>query len=65
MSLWADLRHAIRQAILLEDRVERLIVDVGKAEDRLVDHDRRLTRLETLVAFAFGRHLPADRQPES
>ena len=30
MSLWTDLRDAIRQAILLQERVERLIVDVGK-----------------------------------
>ena len=44
MSLWADLRDAIRKAILLEDRAERLIVDVGHAEERLIDHDRRLTR---------------------
>jgi hypothetical protein len=31
VSLWADLRDAIRKAILLEDRVERLITDVGNA----------------------------------
>lgn len=58
MSLWADLRDAIRKAILLEDRVERLIVDVGKAEERIMDHDRRLTRVETLIAFAASRRLP-------
>lgn len=58
MSLWADLRDAIRKAILLEDRVERLIVDVGKAEERLIEHDRRLTRVETLIAFAATRRLP-------
>jgi hypothetical protein len=58
VSLWADLRDAIRQAILLEDRVERLIVDVGKAEERLIEHDRRLTRIETLIALAASRQLP-------
>ena len=58
MSLWAELRDAIRKAILLEDRVERLIVDVGKAEERLIDHDRRLTRIETLIAFAASRQIP-------
>ena len=58
MSLWADLRDAIQKAILLEDRVERLIVDVGKAEERLIDHDGRLTRVETLIAFAANRQLP-------
>ena len=58
MSLWADLRDAIRKAILLEDRVERLIVDVGKADERLIDHDRRLTRVEALITSAASRQLP-------
>jgi hypothetical protein len=58
VSLWAVLREAIRKAILLEDRVERLIVDVVKAEERLLDHDRRLTRVETLIMFAASRQLP-------
>jgi hypothetical protein len=58
VSLWADLRDAIRKAILLEDRVERLIVDVREAEARIIDHDRRLIRIETLIAFAVGRQLP-------
>jgi hypothetical protein len=59
MSLWTDLRDAIRQAILLQERVERLIVDVGKTEDRLIDHDRRLTRIETMIAIAQSRRLPS------
>ena len=59
MSLWTDLRDAIRQAILLQERVERLIVDVGKTEDRLIDHDRRLTRIETMIALAQTRRLPS------
>jgi hypothetical protein len=52
MSLWSDLRGAIRQVVLIQERVERLIVDVDKAEDRLFDHDLRLTRLKTLVSVA-------------
>ncbi len=59
MSLWTDLRDAIRQAILLQERVERLIVDVGKTQDRLIDHDRRLTRIETMIAMAQNRRLPS------
>ena len=27
-------------------------------EERLVDHDRRLIRIETLIALAQGRRLP-------
>jgi hypothetical protein len=59
MSLWSDLRSAIRQMILVQERVERLIVDVEKNADRLLDHDRRLTRIETLIAAAQRRLPPA------
>jgi len=58
MSLWVDLRNAIRQVILVQERVERLIADVEKTEERLFDHDRRLTRIETLIAVVQHRQLP-------
>ena len=62
MSLWADLRNAIQQAILVQQRVECLIADVEKSEDRLFDHDRRITRIETLIAVSLdGRQLPPER----
>jgi hypothetical protein len=61
VSVWADLRDAIRTAMLLEDRVQRLIADVGKVEERLIDHDRRLTRIEALITFAASRQLSPDR----
>ena len=59
MSLWSDLRGAIRQAILVQDRVDRLIVEIEKVGDRLLEHDRRLTRIETLIAVARRRLPPA------
>ncbi|HXS80099.1 MAG TPA: hypothetical protein VN818_07425 [Gammaproteobacteria bacterium] len=57
MSLWSDLRGAIRQAILVQERVDRLIVEIEKVGNRLFDHDRRITRIETLIAVA-RRRLP-------
>jgi hypothetical protein len=57
MSLWSDLRGAIRQAVLVQERVDRLLADVEKIGDRLLDHDRRLTRIETLIAVARRRQL--------
>ena len=59
MSLWSDLRSAIRHMNRVQERVERLIVDVEKAGERLLDHDRRLTRLETLISVA-QRRLPPE-----
>jgi hypothetical protein len=58
MSAWSDLRRALRQAILVQERVDRLIVDVEKTADRLLDHDRRLTQIETSIALARRRQLP-------
>ena len=58
MSVWSDLRRALRQAILVQERVDRLIVDVEKTADRLLDHDRRLTHIETSIALARRRQLP-------
>jgi hypothetical protein len=57
MSLWTELRSAIRQVVLIQERVERLIVNVDKAEERLFDHDLRLTRIETLFSVAQHRQL--------
>jgi hypothetical protein len=39
----------------MQERVERLIADVEKTEDRLFDQDRRLTRIETLIAVVQAR----------
>ena len=58
MSLWSDLRGAIRQATLVQQRVERLIVELEKVGDRLLDHERRLTRIETMITLARRRQPP-------
>jgi hypothetical protein len=59
MSLWADLRSAIRHVVLVQERVERLMADVAKNEDQLVNHERRLIRIETLIAVVQQRQLPS------
>jgi hypothetical protein len=58
MSVWSDLRKAIRRATLMQQRVDRLIVEVDKIGDRLLDHDRRLTHIETSIAVARRRQPP-------
>jgi hypothetical protein len=55
MSLWAELRAAIRQVVLVQERVERLVADVEGAEGRLFDHEQRLVRIETLIEVAQQR----------
>lgn len=59
MSLWSDLRSAIRHMTRVQQRVEQLAADVEKVGERLLDHERRLARIETLIAVARRRHPPA------
>jgi hypothetical protein len=58
MSVWSDLRKAIRRATLVQERVDRLVVEVDKIGNRLLDQDRRLTYIETLIAVARRRPSP-------
>lgn len=52
MSTWTDLREGIRRAILMQERVERLGAGIEKMEERVLDHDRRLVRIETMIEIA-------------
>ena len=61
MSIWQEMRDAIRKAILIQDRVERLREDVAKVAAALEGHDRRLVRIETVIEMARGARLPRDR----
>lgn len=61
MSIWTELRDGIRQAVLMQDRLERLSGQVDRTVEHLRDHDRRLTRIETLIELARSRQLPGTR----
>jgi hypothetical protein len=62
MSIWTELRDGIRQAILMQDRLERLNAEVDRTVEQLRDHDRRLTRIETMIELARSRQqLPGTR----
>ena len=58
MSVWTEVRDGIRQAVVTQERVERSMADVQRITDRLVIHDRRLTRVETLIEMARPKLLP-------
>ncbi len=58
MSFWTDLRDAIRELLVLRERLERVIVDVDQLQAKSFDHDRRLTRIEAFFEFARSRRLP-------
>jgi hypothetical protein len=52
MTFWSELRDAVRRAILMEDRLERLSTGVDRSIEQLRDHERRLTRIETMIEIA-------------
>jgi hypothetical protein len=63
MSAWVDLREGIRRAILMQERIERLSAGLEKMEERLLDHDRRLVRIETMIEIAQQSRLVEPRKP--
>ena len=60
MSVWSDLKDGVRQIILLESRIDRLNGAVDRLADQSLDHEKRLIRIETMIAVAQGR---ADSPP--
>ena len=60
MSAWSDLKDGIRQIILLESRIDQLNGAVDRLADQSLDHEKRLIRIETMIAVAQGR---ADSTP--
>ena len=55
MSVWSDLKDGIRQIILLESRIDQLNGAVDRLADQSLDHEKRLIRIETMIAMAQGR----------
>jgi len=61
MTFWSELRNAVRRALLMEERLERLNADVDRSSEQLRDHERRLTRIETMIEIARARPMPPRR----
>ncbi len=52
MSTVKDVISAMKEVLLLTDKVERAGIVLSEISQELRDHDRRLIRLETLVEVA-------------
>lgn len=55
MSAIKDAIAAMKEVLLLTDKVERAGTLLRDVSHELREHDRRLTRLETLVEFSSAR----------
>lgn len=60
MTMIKDGIAAMREVLLLTDKVDRVGSLLSQISDELRDHDRRLIRLETLVEVAKMRKLTDD-----
>ena len=59
MSAWGELKDSIRKIILMEDKIDRLASGLTTIGDRVMDHEKRLIRIETMIEMAQGpRRLP-------
>lgn len=59
MSAWGELKDSIRKIILMEDKIDRLANGLTTIGDRVMDHEKRLIRIETMIEMAQGpRRLP-------
>ncbi len=64
MGVVNDVLDAVKQAMILNEKVE----NIGKALDlvavELRDHDRRMVRLETIVVFGQNQKRQQKQLPE-
>ena len=61
MSTLKDVIAAMREVLLLADKVERTGTVLTEISKELRDHDRRLVRLETLVEVAKSQAQLSDK----
>ena len=55
MSTLKDVVSALKEVLLLTDKVDRAGRMLSEISSELRDHDRRLVRLETMVEVARGQ----------
>ena len=59
MSAIDSLLGSIRRVILMESKIEDLADGFKEVSRRVIDHEGRLIRIETLVEIAQRRSVPA------
>ena len=61
MSTLKDVISAMKEVLLLTDKVDRAGAVLTEISGELRDHDRRLIRLETMVEIAGKQHQVTNR----
>lgn len=52
MSVFDNIKESLKKVILLEDKINRLNDDVKRLQDNSFNHEKRLTRIETMIEMS-------------
>lgn len=52
MSAWRDIRDSVRKIILMQDKIDRLASGLSRLSADVMDHEKRLIRIETMIEMA-------------
>ncbi len=63
MSAWSDIRDSVRRVILMQDKIDRLANGLTRLSTDVMDHEKRLIRIETMIEMAQARRGDAPRFP--
>ena len=55
MSAWSDIRDSVRKIILMQDKIDRLASGLSRLSADVMDHEKRLIRIETMIEMAQAR----------
>ncbi len=61
MSAWRDIRDSVRKIILMQDKIDRLASGLSRLSADVMDHEKRLIRIETMIEMAQGRRRDSHR----
>jgi hypothetical protein len=49
VSAWADIRDSLREIILMRDKIECFAIGLSRLSADVMDHEKRLIRIETMI----------------
>ena len=52
MSAWGDIKDSVRKVILMQDKIDRLAGGLARLSVDVMDHEKRLIRIETMIEMA-------------
>ena len=62
MSMFKDAVSAMKEVLILTEKINQAGKTLTEVSKELREHDRRLTRLETFVEIGLHRQLPRSKE---